>query len=121
MEDDESLNADEDINPEELADILHDAEQHRIPQQNLPEDAADPDPEVASDSDVDDPELCEPNEEDKTSINPPSLVSEPEGRPQRSGRAPERYSPATGTSYRQVKREAYHNLVAQAHPKERTL
>ena len=42
-------------------------------------------------------------------------MSEPEGRPTRERRAPERYDPASGRSYVQC-----HHLQTQRHPEEKT-
>ena len=50
---------------------------------------------------------------------PPSLISEPEGRPTGERAAPERYNPETGTSYHQ--KVACHNIICQEEPEERTL
>ena len=66
-----------------------------------------------SDKDEDLAENCDVVEEDESTT--PSLVSEPEPRPQRNVRQPERYNPSSGKSYH-ARLECVHNIITQGKP-----
>ena len=69
----------------------------------------------ASDSDRD--AQCDGRGDDDLSVDPPSLESEPDERPTRERRAPERYNPSSGGNYVQ----SCHHIMTQRHPAEKTL
>merc|ERR1712155_433255 len=75
----------------------------------------DVDGERSNDSD---PDRCNDNLDENSEGDPPSLESEPEERPTRERRAPERYDPVSGRSYNTVVQ--CHHLQTQRHPVERT-
>ena len=130
---DEELDVDEDIDPKELAGLIHDSRQARIPDGNEIEDQRELENEgVNSESEHDDGARC-----DKVSINESmgeiipdleseaneSLIEDP-ARVERSGptrnvRPPERYNPQTGGSYGQL--EICHNIMTDNQPEDRRL
>ena len=95
----EPLVVDSGIDPEEVADLLNDGSSGNPPAPNVPGDA-ESDPSVnGSDSDEDLRDPCDSGGDESASVDAPSLVSEPDARPQRETRQPARYNPSSGRSY----------------------
>ena len=99
MEPREELLVDLPIDSEKLTDLVHDVDDHDIPDAGPNEEI---EPENANAVDADDagkegkdipPAICLGNNLDK-SLGPPWLVEEPDARPQRC-------NPLTGSSYQQ--------------------
>ena len=122
-QDDNELSVDEDIEAEEVAELLDDARDvvnNPVQEPDEPMNANVDDENQPADENIDENIQCDPEEPDEASLGvPPSLISEPEGRPTRERAAPERYNPETGTSYYQ--KVACHNIICQEEPEERTL
>ena len=116
---DELLVVDSGIDPEEVADLLNDGSSDNPPAPNVPGDAETDPSENRSDLDDDLGDQCDPGGDENASVDAPSLVSEPDARPQRETRQPARYNPSSGRSYVQIKH--CHHIFTQTHPDERTL
>ena len=101
-QDDEDLEliVDSGVDANEIADILDDgASDHENPGDVGSVDENNQ-PELDEDgSEIDDPDPCAPIDGDLESLDVPSLVSEPEGRPTRERNPLERYNLTSGESY----------------------
>ena len=75
----------------------------------------DMDEERSNNEDLD---QCDDDLDNNSDVDPPSLESEPDERPTRERRAPERYDPVSGGSYETIVK--CHHLQTQRHPEERT-
>ena len=90
----------------------------QAPDSNLPKDGANVPDMDEERSNNDNPDQCDDDFDNDSVEDPPSVESEPDERPTRERRAPERYDPVSGGSYSTIMK--CHHLQTQRHPEERT-